>query len=85
MPGIVDQVITMTEIDYQADGSKIDPYRAFVCHTINPKGYPAKDRSGRLDCLEKPDLGQLMAKIKGKGKPIAERLYYTMPSELTNQ
>ena len=85
LPGIVDQVITMADIDYQADGSKIDPYRAFVCHTINPKGYPAKDRSGRLDCLEKPDLGQLMAKIKGSAKPIAHRLYYTMPSKSTGQ
>lgn len=89
LPGIVDQVITMADIDGESkDASgKTQPtqYRAFVCHTINSYGYPAKDRSGRLDCLEKPDLGQLMGKIKGKGKPIAERLYYTMPSELTNQ
>ena len=37
------------------------PYRAFVCHTINPWAYPAKDRSGRLDQIEEPHLGRLMA------------------------
>ena len=46
------------------------PYRAFVCHTLNPWGYPAKDRSGRLDLIEEPHLGRLMAKIRG---PAARR------------
>ena len=32
---------------------------------MNPWGYPAKDRSGRLALLEPPDLGQLFAKITG--------------------
>jgi len=58
LPGIVDQVVTLAEIKSD-DGSS---YRAFVCQTINPYGYPAKDRSGRLDLLEAPDLGALIAK-----------------------
>ena len=45
----------------QADG---DPYRAFVCRTLNPFGYPAKDRSGRLDQIEDPHLGRLMGKYQ---------------------
>ena len=72
LPGIVDQVVTMAEIKAD-DGSA---FRAFVNHTINPYGYPAKDRSGRLDLLEEPHLGRLMAKIKGPGKPAHERLVF---------
>jgi hypothetical protein len=60
LPGIVDQVITMAEV---SDGTN-NPYRAFINHTINPYGYPAKDRSGRLDTMEEPHLGKLMEKIK---------------------
>lgn len=72
LPGIVDQVVTMAEI--KADDG--NAFRAFVNHTINPYGYPAKDRSGRLDLLEEPHLGRLMAKIKGPGKPAHERLVF---------
>lgn len=61
LPGIVDQVISMVEMRTE-DGT---PYRAFVCHMLNPQGYPAKDRSGCLDMIEEPHLGRLMAKIKG--------------------
>lgn len=61
LPGIVDQVITMAEIDF---GAEVGKHRAFVCHTLNQWGYPAKDRSRRLDCIEPPHLGQLMTKIK---------------------
>ena len=60
LPGIVDEVITMAEL--KAEGG--DPYRAFVCQTINPWGFPAKDRSGRLAQVEEPHLGRLMAKIR---------------------
>jgi hypothetical protein len=59
IPGIVDQVITMASIDF-GDGK---PIRAFVCTSPNAWGYPAKDRSGRLDQIEPPDLGKLIAKI----------------------
>lgn len=75
LPGIFDQVITMAEIQ-ASDGSS---YRAFVNHHINPYGFDAKDRSGRLDLLEKPHLGELMTKIKGKVKPASERLVYEDP------
>ena len=37
--------------------------RRLVCRAGNPFGLPAKDRSGRLDMTEPPDLGQLLAKI----------------------
>ena len=30
---------------------------------LNPWGYPAKDRSGRLDVVEEPHLGRLISKI----------------------
>lgn len=59
LPGIVDQVITYQEI--ANEGVK---FRALICTSPNPWGYPAKDRSGRLDQMEKPHLGELFAKIK---------------------
>jgi hypothetical protein len=70
LPGIVDQVITMAEIGDGANGSIDSTYRAFINHTINPYGYPAKDRSGRLGIIEEPHLGKLMEKIKS---PLAIR------------
>ena len=63
LPGIVDQVITMAEVNNTENGDNT-PYRAFINHTINPYGYPAKDRSGRLEMIEEADLGKLMEKIK---------------------
>lgn len=59
LPGIVDQVITYQEI--QMDEAK---FRGLVCTSPNPWGYPAKDRSGRLDQIEKPHLGELFDKIR---------------------
>jgi hypothetical protein len=70
LPGIVDQVITMAEIMTPENAS----FRAFICHTLNAYGYPAKDRSGRLELMEEPHLGRLMEKIKGKVRPVSERL-----------
>lgn len=58
LPGIVDEVVTLAEIKTD-DGTA---YRAFVTHTLNPYGYPAKDRSGQLDLLEPPDLHALIHK-----------------------
>lgn len=75
LPGIVDEVIAMAEVS--PDGS--DPFRAFVCHTLNPFGFPAKDRSGRLDQIEEPHLGRLMEKISGPVKPAGERLNFGRP------
>lgn len=81
LPGIVDQVVTMAEIPAD-DGSA---YRAFVNHTLNPHGFPAKDRSGRLEALEEPHLGKLMAKIKGPAIAAPERLSHSIPEHTESQ
>lgn len=60
LPGIVDQVITMQTLTTD-EGQQ---YRALICTAPNQWNYPAKDRSGRLDQIEKPHLGELFAKIK---------------------
>jgi hypothetical protein len=64
LPGIVDEVLTMAEVKAE-DGSN---RRAFICQTLNPFGFPAKDRSGRLDMVEEPHLGRLMLKIRGPSR-----------------
>lgn len=71
-PGITDQVISMVQMTPEEG----NPYRAFVTHAVNPWGYPAKDRSGRLDLIEEPHLGKLMQKISAPAKPAADRLNY---------
>ena len=67
LPGIVDQVISMSLFAADDDSWRHDPERAdvrrLVCRAGNPFGLPAKDRSGRLDVTEAPDLGALLAKI----------------------
>lgn len=75
LPGIVDEVLTLTEI--KDDNGSL--YRAFVCQTINPFGLPAKDRSGRLDVIEEPHLGRLFSKITSPAKPATERLSFERP------
>jgi AAA domain len=56
---IVDEFVVMDWIDF-GDGK---PVRAFVCNQPNPWNYPAKDRSGRLEQVEEPHLGKLIAKL----------------------
>ena len=63
LPGIVDQIITMQFLDF-GDGKALS--RAFVCTSPNPWAYPAKDRSGRLEQIEPPNLGQLLRKLTAK-------------------
>jgi AAA domain len=67
LPGIVDQVISMSLFAEDGDGWRHDPAkgqeRRLVCRSGNPYGLPAKDRSGRLDLTEPPDLGALLTKI----------------------
>ena len=58
--GIVDVVATLHFLDF-ADGKP--PMRGFVCTSPNPWRYPGKDRSGKLDMVEPPDLGALIRKI----------------------
>ena len=61
LPAIVDQVLTMNWIDF-GDGA---PTRAFVCTSPNQWQWPAKDRSGRLQQIEPPNLGELLNKLTG--------------------
>lgn len=67
LPGIVDQVISMHLFSRDATGAYVLDEKAserrLVCQAGNPFGLPAKDRSGRLDVTEPPDLGALLAKI----------------------
>lgn len=70
MPGIFDQVISMVQLDTY-NGQPCEPYRAFVTQTLNKWGYPAKDRSGRLDLIERPDLGYVLGKLKA-GSRVGE-------------
>jgi len=78
LPGIVDEVITMTIMG----GDKVNPYRAFVCQTLNEWGYPAKDRSGKLDVMEEPHLGKLIQKLNGS--PIKKDLTFVNPQSQIN-
>jgi energy-coupling factor transporter ATP-binding protein EcfA2 len=64
LPAIVDEIITMTWIDF----GDHKPVRAFVATSPNPWGYPAKDRSGRLEQIEPPNLGALIDKLTGPGQ-----------------
>lgn len=68
--GIVDQVVSMHHFSRDAEGNCILDEKAeerrFVCRSGNPFGLPAKDRSGRLDVTEAPNLGDLIAKINRK-------------------
>jgi hypothetical protein len=67
LPGIVDQVITLSLFECDGDAWRHAPEhggeRRFVCRSSNPWGLPAKDRSGRLDLTEPADLGALLSKI----------------------
>ena len=79
LPGIVDEVITLTELKTDEG----EAYRAFVCHTVNPWGLPAKDRSGRLDLVEPPHLGQLIAKCaqaQSAARTVSAPLTTALPS-----
>lgn len=64
MPGIVDQVVTMNLVDF-GDG---EPVRALVTKYGNAWGFPGKDRSGRLDDVEPPHLGKLIAKASDQSR-----------------
>jgi hypothetical protein len=61
LPAIVDEIITMAWIEF---GDR-KPVRAFVCTSPNRWNFPGKDRSGRLEQLEPPDLGALIEKLTG--------------------
>jgi hypothetical protein len=65
LPGVLDEVVTLAILKAD-DGSS---YRGFVTRADNPYGYPSKDRSGRLDAVEEPDLGKLIRKCLGEVAP----------------
>lgn len=71
LPYIVDQVITLSDFDYIDTGFVHNfgrgKHRALCCSAPNPWGLPAGDRSGRLDLIEQPHLGKLIAKINSRG------------------
>jgi hypothetical protein len=65
LPGIIDEIITMQFLDF-GDGKP--PMRGFVCTNPNVWAFPAKDRSGKLEQIEQPDLGRLLSKLTVKEK-----------------
>ena len=66
LPGIVDEIVTMNFLDF---GDDQPASRGFVCSSPNPWNYPGKDRSGKLDPIEPPDLGKLLTKLTKASKP----------------
>src|SRR5262249_50948898 len=79
LPGIIDELLVMNWVKFDDDDT---PQRAFICSQPNPWGYPAKDRSGRLDVIEEPHLGKLIAKLTGPGqrKPFEASTEQTLKS-----
>jgi energy-coupling factor transporter ATP-binding protein EcfA2 len=63
LPAVIDEVITYHWIDF-GDGT---PTRSFVCTAPNRWNYPAKDRSGKLEQFEPPDLGKLLTRLTKPG------------------
>lgn len=80
LPGIVDEVISYILIDF-GDGT---PVRAFVTNKDNEHGVPAKDRSGRLEPIEEPHLGKLIAKASDQKRRRAG-LTTTIPQHTDDQ
>jgi hypothetical protein len=68
LPGVLDEVVTLAVLKAD-DGST---YRGFVTGADNAFGYPSKDRSGRLNAIEEPDLGKLIAKCLGQNTPAQQ-------------
>jgi hypothetical protein len=68
LPGIVDQVVTMSRFVWDQQAGWIHVFDkagtpALCCQGGNAWGLPAKDRSGLLELIEKPDLGALIARL----------------------
>jgi hypothetical protein len=74
LPYIVDQIITMSDFDYDAATGVWShnlgkgAHRVFCCQSPNPWGLPTGDRSGRLELIEEPHLGRLIEKINSAKK-----------------
>ena len=69
LPGIVDQVMTLSLFDPDGETWRHNPssgaMRRLVCRSGNPWSLPAKDRSGMLDPSEPPDLMAALNKASG--------------------
>lgn len=76
LPGIVDEVITM-RINQDDMGNS---WREFICQTGNEGGFPAKDRSGLLDVVEPPHLGNLLDKLLEHKGTIEQKFNYSIPN-----
>jgi hypothetical protein len=59
LPAVIDEVITYHWVDF-GDGTLTRP---FICTSPNRWNYPAKDRSGKIEQFEPPDLGKLLNKL----------------------
>lgn len=73
LPGIIDNILSLVLFDMPDGGDPIfrfdtGKHRAFVTQRINPWSLPAGTRSDALDLLEKPHLGDLIAKINAGKK-----------------
>jgi hypothetical protein len=73
LPAVIDEVITYHWVDF-GDGALT---RSFICTSPNRWNYPAKDRSGRLEQFEPPDLGELLNKLT---KPRTAASQLSQPS-----
>lgn len=76
LPGIVDQVMTLSLFDRDGDGWRHNAVngaeRRLVCRSGNPWGLPAKDRSGQLDETEPPNLMAALVKAnRARAGPLA--------------
>jgi hypothetical protein len=66
LPGIVDEVLGMALVQFDGES---EPVRTLICNHGASGVYPGflpKDRSGRLDTFEPPDLGALLAKLTAR-------------------
>lgn len=76
LPAILDVIVTMTMVTFKDGKAR----RAFVCDPANSWGYPAKDRSGRLDPIEEAELGETAEQTFN---PANLRRTETMPIDLS--
>jgi len=75
LPGIVDQVMTLSLFDPDGESWRHNPasgsVRRLVCRSGNVWGLPAKDRSGNLNESEPPDLMGVLSKVNRARTPLA--------------
>ena len=87
LPGVFDQVITMQYLEDETGAPLVrngEKVRALFTSQSNLQGYPAKDRSGRLDPIERPDLGRLMKKVAASNRKKPTALQTTIPDTTTS-